>query len=63
MKDKVQQICELLLQAMNYFNKHFTVDLRWDCNKGVSRWVFIFSIKMNMPDVSRGSGPPMCVCA
>ena len=54
---------------MNYYKeiiilikKHHTVDFRWDCNEGIDRWVFIFSIKMNIQAVSRRSREPMWVC-
>ena len=58
---------------MNYYykqvtilvKKHLTVDCRLVCNDGVKRCVFIFiySIKINIPAVSRGSGALTCACA
>ena len=43
--------------------KNLTLDIRWDYNEGINRWVFIFLIKMNIAAVSRGSRAPMWVCA
>ena len=51
------------IQVIILVKKNITGDLRWDCNEGMNRRVFIFCIKMKIPAVSSGSGPPMLVCA
>ena len=32
-------------QVIILIEKHLTVDLAWDCNKGINRWVFIFALR------------------
>ena len=32
-------------QVIISIKKHFTGDLRWDCNEGINRWVLIFALK------------------
>ena len=45
-------------QAFILIKRHVTMDLTWDCNEGMNKWVFIFSIKMNIPAVRA----PMWAC-